>query len=40
MALQDLTPQHRTRLRRLEHAVGVFVIIANVLLLSGFGYYF
>jgi hypothetical protein len=39
MALQDLTPQLRTRLGRVEHAVGVFVIIATVLLLSGFGYY-
>ena len=40
MPLQDLTPQLRTRLSRVEHAVGVFVIIATVLLLSGFGYYF
>jgi len=39
MALQDLTPQLRTRLGRVEHAVGVFVILATVLLLSGFGYY-
>ncbi len=39
MALQDLTPQLRTRLSRVEHAVGVFVIIATVLLASGFGYY-
>ena len=40
MALQDLTPQLRTRLSRVEHAVGFFVILATALLLSGFGYYF
>ena len=40
MPLQDLPPQLRPRLSRVEHAVGVFVIIATVLLLSGFGYYF
>ncbi len=40
MPLQDLTPQLRTRLSRVEHTVGVFVIIATLLLLSGFGYYF
>jgi hypothetical protein len=40
MPLHDLTPQLRTRLSRVEHTVGVFVIIATVLLLSGFGYYF
>lgn len=40
MPLQDLTPQLRTRLSRVEHTVGIFVIIATVLLLSGFGYYF
>lgn len=39
MALQDLTPQLRTRLGRVERMVGVFVIIATVLLLSGFSYY-
>ena len=39
MALQDLTPQLRTRLSRVEHAVGIFVIVATVLLASGFGYY-
>ncbi|NBV22005.1 MAG: MCE family protein [Proteobacteria bacterium] len=39
MALQDLTPQLRTRLNRVEHAVGIFVIIATLLLASGFGYY-
>lgn len=40
MPLQDLTPQLRTRLSRVEHTVGIFVIVATVLLLSGFGYYF
>lgn len=40
MPLQDLTPQLRTRLSRVEHAVGLFVIIATVLLVSGFSYYF
>lgn len=40
MPLQDLTPQLRTRLSRVEHTVGVFVILATGLLLSGFGYYF
>src|SRR5712675_1771991 len=39
MALQDLTPQLRTRLSRMERAVGWFVILATVLLLCGFGYY-
>lgn len=39
MALQDLTPQLRTRLSRVEHAVGIFVIVATLLLASGFGYY-
>lgn len=39
MALQDLTPQLRTRLNRMERAVGWFVIVAAVLLLAGFGYY-
>ena len=39
MALQDLTPQLRTRLSRMERAVGVFVGLAAVLLLSGFFYY-
>ena len=39
MALQDLTPQLRTRLNRMERAVGWFVIVATVLLLVGFGYY-
>ena len=39
MALQDLTPQLRTRLNRMERAVGWFVLLAAVLLLAGFGYY-
>jgi MlaD protein len=39
MALQDLTPQLRTRLNRMERVVGWFVFLAAVLLLSGFGYY-
>ncbi|HTL54284.1 MAG TPA: MlaD family protein [Candidatus Limnocylindrales bacterium] len=39
MALQDLTPQLRTRLSRMERAVGWFVVLAVALLVSGFGYY-
>ncbi|NQU10114.1 MCE family protein [bacterium] len=39
MALQDLTPQLRTRLRRVERIVGAFVTIASLLLLAGFAYY-
>jgi ABC-type transporter Mla subunit MlaD len=39
MALQDLTPQLRTRLSRTERAVGWFVFLATALLLFGFGYY-
>jgi ABC-type transporter Mla subunit MlaD len=39
MALQDLTPQLRTRLSRMERAVGWFVILAAGLLLFGFAYY-
>jgi hypothetical protein len=39
MALQDLTPQLRTRLSRMERAVGWFVIFATALLLFGLGYY-
>jgi hypothetical protein len=39
MALQDLTPQLRTRLSRMERAVGWFVLLAVGLLLFGFGYY-
>lgn len=39
MPLQDLTPQLRTRLNRMEKAVGWFVFIAAALLVFGFGYY-
>lgn len=39
MPLQDLTPQLRTRLSRVERIVGVFVIVATALMLSGFVYY-
>ena len=39
MALKDLTPQLRTRLSRVERAVGWFVLLALVLLVAGFGYY-
>ncbi|HUK81408.1 MAG TPA: MlaD family protein [Verrucomicrobiae bacterium] len=39
MALQDLTPQLRTRLRRVERIVGLFVGVATLLLIAGFAYY-
>src|SRR5436190_7555221 len=39
MALQDLTPQLRTRLSRMERAVGWFVLLAAALLIFGFVYY-
>jgi ABC-type transporter Mla subunit MlaD len=39
MALQDLTPQLRTRLSRVERAVGWFVFLATALLVAGFAYY-
>ena len=39
MPVQDLTPQLRTRLSRVERLVGLFVIVATLLLLSGFAYY-
>lgn len=39
MALQDLTPQLRTRLNRMERAVGWFVLVALVLMIVGFVYY-
>ncbi|MGI8966561.1 MAG: MlaD family protein, partial [Limisphaerales bacterium] len=39
MALQDLTPQLRTRLGRVERIVGLFVTIATLLLLAGLAYY-
>jgi hypothetical protein len=37
--VQDLTPQLRTRLNRVERAVGVFVLLATVLLLAGLSTY-
>lgn len=39
MALNDLTPQLRTRLSRMERAVGWFVLLATALLVFGFVYY-
>ena len=39
MALQDLTPQLRTRLNRTEKAAGWFVMAAVLLLIFGFSYY-
>lgn len=39
MPLQDLTPQLRTRLGRMERAVGIFVFLAAALLVSGVFYY-
>lgn len=39
MALQDLTPQLRTRLNQMEVAVGLFVAMAVMLLVAGTGYY-
>lgn len=36
MPLQDLTPQLRTRLNKMERAVGWFVFLATALLLFGF----
>src|SRR5688572_4138307 len=39
MALQDLTPQLRTRLSRMERTVGWFVLLATALLAFGFVYY-
>ncbi len=37
--MQDLTPQLRTRLSRVERAVGLFVLLATAVLLTGFGWY-
>jgi ABC-type transporter Mla subunit MlaD len=37
--MQDLTPQLRTRLSRMERAVGWFVLVATALLVCGFVYY-
>src|SRR5271157_6512893 len=39
MPLQDLTPQLRTRLRRVEKIVGWFVAFAVLILLGGFSFY-
>ena len=39
MAVNDLTPQLRTRLNRLEKLAGWFVTLAVLLMLSGLGYY-
>src|SRR5713226_9618523 len=39
MAIQDLTPQLRTRLRRVEKIVGFFVLFAALVLVAGFVYY-
>jgi ABC-type transporter Mla subunit MlaD len=39
MALQDLTPQLRTRLSKIEKLAGLFIGIATFLLLIGFSYY-
>ena len=39
MALQDLTPQLRTRLSRLERLVGVFVGFAALLMVAGLAFY-
>ncbi len=39
MALQDLTPQLRTRMGRVERLVGLFVSAALLVLLFGFCYY-
>lgn len=39
MSLQDLTPQLRTRLSRLERVVGLFVAVATLLLLAGLAFY-
>ena len=37
--MHDLTPQLRTRLSRVERGVGVFVLLAGLLLAGSFGYY-
>lgn len=39
MALQDLTPQLRTRMSRVERVVGLFVFVAALLMAAGFVYY-
>jgi ABC-type transporter Mla subunit MlaD len=39
MALQDLTPQLRTRMNRAERLAGVFVFAAVLLMIVAFGFY-
>lgn len=39
MALQDLTPQLRTRITGVERLVGLFVFLGALLMLVAFGYY-
>ncbi len=39
MALQDLTPELRTRMSRVERLVGLFVFLAALLMFVGFAYY-
>lgn len=39
MALQDLTPELRTRMSRVERLVGLFVFVAALLMGAGFAYY-
>jgi ABC-type transporter Mla subunit MlaD len=39
MAVNDLTPQLRTRLSRVERIVGAFVLAATLLAAAGFSYY-
>lgn len=39
MSVQDLTPQLRTRLGRIERVVGIFVALAVILMALGFTYY-
>lgn len=39
MPIQDLTPQLRTRLNRVERIVGLFILAATLLMLGGLVYY-
>ena len=39
MPLQDLTPQLRTRLNRMEKIMGWFILAATALMIIGFAYY-
>lgn len=39
MATQNLTPQLRTRLSRMERVVGLFITLATLLFVFGLGYY-